>query len=66
MKRLHTCEDCGSVLTSRDEIRAGMCGRCVDAYYDTTQRFVDAHIDLAACVIGVPTRALRGVERRAS
>lgn len=59
MKHIHACEDCGAVLTTRDEIRAGMCGQCVDAYYDTAQRFVDAHIDLAAAVIGVPSRSLR-------
>ena len=56
MKRIKlACRHCLRPLRTRDERRDGCCMTC---------QFVQAHIDLAECVIGVPSRAI--TERRAS
>lgn len=53
MKRIHTCAECGAILTDPDEIIGRLCSACIRRW------FTDEMEKLAAAVIGVPSRALR-------
>lgn len=52
MKKLHVCEDCHAVITDPHEIRAGVCSRCLAAWFSAT-------VGGATMTIQAPSHALR-------